>query len=309
MSDPNATQPGAEDFKPAYGQRSSAIDQIAKGVNASYTEDLADFNEDTGQITPLEKPGVEPAAEDTTEDAPLEQVAEAEPQKPAPEDDLIAIVVDGKEVKVKRDQLIDAGRRTLQKESAADRRLQDATETLNRARAYERSLLQQGQPSSDAGNDEEQVPSSDASNGNSAQATPDLRTLVKQEIWKESAVKAADRFVVEFKEIAEDPMAYQLVVQLENERLAQAAAEGVPLGDPWTAYKAHGEKVMTWLGKSRTTAPAIPDDKTERKRGTVTVVGSGTRQPAPQPQKALTVAEQIEKMRTARQGRPVQTNR
>ncbi len=306
MSDQNATQPGAEDFKPAYGQRSSAIDQIAKGVNASYTEDLADFNEDTGQITPLEKPKVEPTAEEAPESTAPEQTAES--QTPAPEDDLIAIVVDGQEVKVKRDQLIDAGRRTLQKESAADRRLQDATETLNRARAYEQSLLQRGQPSPDAGN-EEQVPSSDASNGNSAQATPDLRTLVKQELWKENAVKAADRFAVEFKEIADDPLAYQLVVQLENDRLAQAATEGLPLGDPWNAYKAHGEKVMTWLGKTRGTTPAIPDDKTERKRGTVTVVGSGTRQPAPQAPKVLTVAEQIEKMRTSRQGRPAQPNR
>lgn len=308
MSDPNATQTGAEDFKPAYGQRTSAIDQIAKGVNASYAEDLAQFNEDTGQITPLEKTPVEPAAEETPGDTTPEQEAAAESQTPAPEDDLIAIVVDGQEVKVKRDQLIDAGRRTLQKESAADRRLQDATETLNRAKAYERSLMQQGQPSPDVGN-EEQVPSSDASNGNSAQATPDLRTLVKQELWKENAVKAADRFAVEFKEIADDPLAYQLVVQLENDRLAQAAAEGLPLGDPWNAYKAHGEKVMTWLGKTRGTTPAIPDDKTERKRGTVTVVGSGTRQPAPQAPKVLTLSEQIEKMRTGRQGRPVQPNR
>ncbi|MDO9402044.1 MAG: hypothetical protein Q7T46_11455 [Polaromonas sp.] len=284
------------------------MNQIAKNVDAAYSEDLVAFDEETGQTSPLERKRETVEADDAQDDAPAE--AAAEQPKPAPEDDLIAIVVDGQEVKVKRDQLIDAGRRTLQKESAADRRLQDATETLNRARAYERSLLQQGQPSPDVGN-EEQVPSSDASNGNgnSAHATPDLRTLVKQELWKENAVKAADRFVVEFKEIADDPLAYQLVVQLENDRLAQAAAEGLPLGDPWNAYKAHGEKVMTWLGKSRGTTPAIPDDKTERKRGTVTVVGSGTRQPTPQPQKVLTMAEQIEKMRTSRQGRPVQTNR
>lgn len=301
MTQESATPEGVEALQPAYGARASAMAQIAQQVHAQNAADLADFNEETGELVRKETP------DDTPIDPPDNQ-DEGEPNIQAQPEDSETIIVDGKEVKVKRDQLIEAGKRTLQKESAADRRLQEASETLRRAQAYERQMMQ-GRPSTDAVDDPE-LPSSDAANRSSEQSTPDLRAIVREQLWLSDADKAKDKFQSEFSDIVKDPLAMRLVVQLENERLAEMAAQGIPLtGDPWKAYSEHGNKVREWLGKTKATTAAIPDDKQERKRGTVTVVGSGARQPAPQTQKPLTVAEQIEKMRTSRAGRPIQNSR
>jgi len=99
----------------------------------------------------------------------------------------------------------------------------------------------------------------------------------------------------------------RLVVQLENERLSIAANEGKALyhEDPWEAYKTHGEKVREWLGKNKPAAPSVTDDKTERKRSTTTVVGSGAKLQSSQPKKPLTTSEIIEQQRLSRQGRQI----
>lgn len=293
----DATQTGADELKPAYAARTSAMEEIANSVHERTSAELAEFDEDTGQVI-VKAPPKNEEPEEVPAEIPHEEPKAVEP----PPDDDETIVVDGKEVKVKRDQLLDAGRRTLQKESAADRRLQEATEALNRAKAYERSLLQ-ARPSPDAVESEE-VPSADAPN-RSTQSTPDLRAIVKQELWLDSADRAVDKFKEDYSDIVNDPFAMKLVVQLENERLDKAAVEGVPLGDPWKAYKAHGEEVRKWLGKNKPATPVVSEDRLEQKRSTVTVVGAGARMPAPQTQKPLTTAEQIEEMRKARQGRPI----
>lgn len=297
----DATQTGAENLTSAWTGRASAMAQIAQQAHAQVAEDLNDFDEGTGQLLP--KAGTETPEPDATEDAAGDET-NATTQTP-PADDLETIMVDGREVQVKRTQLLDAGRRTLQKEAAADRRLEEAAETLRRAKAYEQGLMRQ--PSPDAGSEES--PPTDATNGNGThqgQATPDIGALVDQRIWIRDADKAAQRFRDEFKDIVEDPLASRLVVQLENERLAEAAAEGKPLGDPWDAYRTHGVKIREWLGKK---APTMPADKADRKRDTVAVTGAGTRMQPPAPPKQLTTSEIIERQRLARAGRQLSPTR
>jgi hypothetical protein len=308
MTQENATQPGA--FESASSARSQAMAEIAKRVHEQLTPDLNTFDEATGEIgARLE---VQPAQQEQAQTPPpdqedQEQQEQQQAQATQPVDDgLETIVIDGQEKRVKRDQIIEAGRRTLQKESAADRRLEEAAETLRRAKAYEQGVMQR-QPSSDA--DTQQPPSSDAANGTGAEsrtATPDIGTLVEQHLWIHDANKAAKRFRDEFKDIADDPYAARLVAQLEDERLRKAASEGTPLGDPWDAYQAHGQQIRTWLGKAKPAGTVeVSKDKAERKRDTVTVTGSTTRTPAPTTPKPLTVAEQIERMRVARQGKQI----
>jgi hypothetical protein len=312
MTQENATQPGV--FESASSARSQAMAQIAARVHEEQAPDLSTFDEATGEITgklaPETKPEPEQKAEaDETQQAEESTQSAAASAQSAADDGLETIVIDGQEKRVKRDQIIEAGRRTLQKESAADRRLEEAAETLRRVRAMEAALMR-GQPSSDAGN-EEQVPSSDASNGTAttqATATPDIGTLVDERLWLRDADKAAQRFKEEFKDIADDPFAARLVAQLENERLTTLASEGKPItaSDPWEAYKAHGAKVRDWLGKAKPTESVkVSTDKAERKRETVTVTGSTTSRPAPAALKPLTVSEQVEKMRIARMGKAI----
>ena len=322
MQQDNATQAGAESLQPAHSGRNAALAQIASAVNASYQEDMAGFDETTGQILPkqAEKPPVQQPAQETqaaAEEGEQEE-EQQEPQEAAtqtaakPEEELETIVVDGQQVQVKRSQLIDAGRRTLQKEEAAAKRLEEATATLRQAQAYAAQLRQQYQPSPDAGNDS-LSPSSDATNRSGAQAIPveDIRTLVRHEQWLANAETAAQRFKTEFKDIAEDPLLMRLAGQLEDERLAQAAQSGAPLGDPWEAYRKHGETIRArFLKTNQAVQPAVSEDRVERKRSTTTVVGAGARMQASQPKQPLTTTEIIEQQRIARrQGRQIPTAR
>jgi hypothetical protein len=309
MTQENATQPGA--FESAPSARSQAMAEIVRKVHAQTAEDSHSFDEEAGEIgARVEAPAPQEQAQTPAPQPEQQEQQETQQVVSTPADDgLETIVIDGQERKVKREQIIEAGRRTLQKESAADKRLEEAAETLRRARAIEASLLR-GQPSSDAGG-YEQMPSSDASNGTArpqAAATPDLGMLVDERLWLRDAEKAAQRFKEEFKDLADDPLAARLVVQLENERIAALHQEGKPItsGDPWQAYEQLGAKVREWLGKAKPTGQVqVSTDKAERKRSTVTVTGSTTSRPAPQPKKPETVAEQIEKMRIARMGRSI----
>jgi hypothetical protein len=309
MEQENATPTGV--FTPAHSGRSNAMAEIAAQVHAQHAEDFAGFNEETGEIearAPQEQAQTTPPAQEEQQQQETQQAV-----SPPADDGLETIVIDGQERKVKRDQIIEAGRRTLQKESAADRRLEEAAETLRRAKAYEQGIMQR-QPSSDAG--EYQQPSSDAANGTGVsrqgQATPDFGTLVDERLWIHDAQKAAKRFQEEFKDLADDPYAARLVAQLENERLAALANEGKPIteSDPWEAYKQHGAKVRDWLGKAKPTGQVqVSEDKAERKRQTVTVTGSTTSRPAPVAPKTPTTAERIEQMRVARMGRAIPIKR
>jgi hypothetical protein len=309
MTQENATQPGA--FESAPSARSQAMAEIVRKVHAQTAEDSHSFDEEAGEIgARVEAPAPQEQAQTPPPQPEQQEQQETQQAVSTPADDgLETIVIDGQERKVKRDQIIEAGRRTLQKESAADKRLEEAAETLRRVKAMESALLR-GQPSSDAGG-YEQMPSSDASNGTArpqAAATPDLGMLVDERLWLRDAEKAAQRFREEFKDLADDPYAARLVVQLENERLASVAQGGSPIasGDPWQAYQQIGAKVREWLGKAKPTGQvSVSEDKAERKRSTVTVTGSTTSRPAPQPKKPETVAEQIEKMRIARMGRSI----
>lgn len=305
----DATQTGAEGLSPAHAGRNAALAQIASQVNATYAADMASFNEETGEIAPTQAAQATQAAQDAPPvDEPAEEKQEpqesqeAAPQITAPAEDLETIVVDGQQVQVKRSQLLDAGKRTLQKEATADKRLQEAAETLRQVQAYA-AQLRQGQPSQDAGQ-QPQSPSSDATNRSGEpiqqQATPDIRALVKHELWMTSAETAAQKFRTEFKDIADDPMLMRLAAQLEDDRLATAASTGQPLGDPWEAYRKHGETLRARFGKPQQTQATVSEDRTERKRSTTTVVGAGARMQSSQPQKPLTQAEIIEQMRVNR---------
>lgn len=322
MIQDNATQQGADSLQPAHAGRNAALAQIAKAVNETYQEDMQAFDENAGTITPKPEPKQEEqqAAEEAQGEQQGEQEEQQEQQQAAPEktepaDDVETIVVQGQSVQVKKSQLLDAGRRTLQKEATADKRLQEATELLRQAQAYAQGL-RQAQPSQDAGQLSQSLPEQDATNRSGAQhgqqATPDIGTLVDQRLWIHDATKAAQRFQSEFKDIAADPLLMRLAAQLEDERLAQAAEQGLPPGDPWEAYQEHGKKIRERFLKTPATTvqPAVSQDRQERKRSTTTVVGAGARMQSSQPQKPLTTAEIIEQQRLARrQGRQIQQTR
>lgn len=86
--------------------------------------------------------------DDEAEEAPEQQAGEELPiQEDAqgdehPPEEMITIKVNGEEQQVPRSQVLEHGVRTLQKESAADRRLAEASELMRQAQSYEQQVKQ-----------------------------------------------------------------------------------------------------------------------------------------------------------------------
>jgi hypothetical protein len=218
----------------------------------------------------------------------------------------VSIVVDGRAVEVEEDRIIEAGKRTLQKESAADRRLQEAVAKERQAQ----QLLDQARRLSGQDADETQTtPSQDASHTTQATNGVDpqaLDALLENKLYMRDAQKAVEKFKQDFPDIVSDPHLIRLAANMEQDRLDTATALGESFGDPYDAYRRHGESIRDWLKKRAPHAQPVNADKVEKKRSIMAVPAVNATAPKPQEKKPLTVSEQIEAMREARlKGRPV----
>jgi hypothetical protein len=306
---------GAPQQSPHLANRSSVEEEIAAKVHAEVSPDLHAFNEDTGEIIPNEPAKDEqPPAQDAYQE-PSELAVEGEPEpeaKPEPEPapaapKMVSIVVDGQPVEVEESRILEAGKRTLQKDHAADRRLQEATQ----ARKQAEELLRQAQrlsnpdtalnepaPSQDAPQQHQQ-----ATQGIDPQA---LDTYLENKLYMRDAQKAADSFRKEFPDIAADPHLMGMAASLETQRLSTATALGESFGDPYEAYRKHGEAVREWMRMLSGKGPVVNmADKAEKKRTILTVPAASARPAPPAPPREPTVSEIIEAERKARMGRPV----
>ena len=106
---------------PEEDPRLQMVEGIAERARQAREEEFGYTKEDDEDEVPEDEP-------DTQEDSEEEE-PEHEPEEP--KEQYVKIVVDGEEREVPLSQIVDAGRRTLQKESAADRRLEEATRLLN----------------------------------------------------------------------------------------------------------------------------------------------------------------------------------
>lgn len=292
MTDNDPTQQGGQpEFTPGHATRESMMEEIAaRAANVPADEPIAEVED-------------EPVAEVASEE-PEQQADEPEATAEEPAPRMVQIVVHGQTIEVAEDKIIEAGKRTLQKESAADKRLQeaerirrDALALMDRARG-----VAQVEPSQDAPLTEAQPATRDDPAA--------LDVLLEQKLYMRDAQKAANNFRKEFADIAGDPYLMQIAANLEQERLDHAAAIGEPFGDPEEAYRKHGESIRKWL-KER--APAVATTPTtdrqalaERKR-TITTVPAATARARPSaPARPQTVSEIIEAERLARlNGRPL----
>ena len=122
-----ATQEGVEE-KPV-SEREAAIEAIAE----KNRQERAEYHEELG--VELDVP-VKPEAEKAEEEQ-VEEKQEVEEEKKV---ELVKIKVDGQEKEVPVTEIMEAGTRTLQKESAADKRLEEATRMLKQAEERFNSL-------------------------------------------------------------------------------------------------------------------------------------------------------------------------
>jgi hypothetical protein len=259
---------------------------------------------------PAPKPQATATNDDGDDDDDPLPVATAAPAVAAEETE--TIIVDGQEVTVPKNKIIEAGRRTLQKEAAADSRLQHATELFRQAQQYAAQVGLNAEPpaqgarqqSAPSGEDEQgqQQPRQQGIDPAAIGAAVDER--LNGALYRRDAEAAARRFKEEFPDIVSNPMAATWVAQQEDMRIQQATASGKPLGDPYEAYRAHGEAARSQLKALGVQAPSnVAENKADRKRSTVAVSGASVRTPAPQPDKPKSTSQIIADMRKARHQR------
>lgn len=111
--------------------RLNYLDKIAKRNRENIKDDFKPFD---GEDVVEE---VKEEADAPTDDSGAEDKKESKPTATdaAADDDMVTVKIDGREEKVSRRKIEEAGIRTYQKESAADKRLEDATKLLRELQA------------------------------------------------------------------------------------------------------------------------------------------------------------------------------
>ncbi len=294
MSDP--TQQGGQEPKPTINARNAVMAQIAQQAHQIQAEDLSSFNEDTGEIEAKPEPQPEVQQEEVAA-APAAPVVQEAPQKR-----VRSLVVDGQTIEVDEDKVIEAGTRALQKETAADRRLQEATRLKQQAEELlSRARGQNPAPSQD------EPQAAQAINGVTPETLTTLVQGLRQEVTQEvmtnlTAQQAVEKFRSEFQDIASDPDLWLIAVSKNQQRLDHAAAVGAPAGDDLEAYRKIGAEIRAKFAANKPASKTVevPEDKAERKRTITAIPAVNAKAPAPQEQKPKTLSEQIDEMRRKR---------
>ncbi len=279
MADTDPTQTGGQE------EKLNLEEQIAAKVNAAQAADR----------TPLGDEDAEVQAKDEEDEPAPAKAAPVEPE-PAPVKVTRKVKVYGQEEEVDVDKLIEHGIRDYQKDRAADIKLQQAALKLQQAEQQIQQL--QGRPPQGADQQPTATPQPDS-------PPESLEAQLERVAYNRDANRAGSVFRKDFPDIAADPHLMNMAWQLEQQRLQTTAALGEPYGDPFEAYREHGETIRKWVAQFKPVAPPVAQDKIDRKRTITAVPAVNAKAPQPQEDKPQTMSEIIAQERKARQGRPV----
>jgi hypothetical protein len=130
-------EPTQQAATPELNPRIAEMQRIAQQRQEEIAPELQAFDENTGEIFPREE------KQDTLTNQSDQNTVEVSEQQPGP---VYRLKVDGQDVEVAADKVIEAGVRALQKESAADKRLQEAAELKRRYEDMVREAISQPEP-------------------------------------------------------------------------------------------------------------------------------------------------------------------
>lgn len=335
-----ATQSGV-----AVNPRNEMMDEIVRNREEQIADelresgvDIATLERGEGQPPKLERPeGTDEAEWDGLNNEAKSALVEAEAERQRVEDEAAAnpapavapkktkIKVDGQEMEVDDDKIREAGIKALQKESAADKRLEEAARLRAEAEATVLAA-RQPQPNQDrvdppaGGRTVVEKLTDDLfiqavktlQYGNEADAVAALKTIVASAVnsgQPESLTVAQTNELLDFrdatkwahdeyKDILGDPKLKALFVG-EEKRL-RAAGDMRPYREIYTDIGSGLREWKTGLAPAPTPAPAATQSRQERKATVVTIPSAAARQPAPQTPKEPTPSEVVDQMRKAR---------
>jgi hypothetical protein len=281
-------------------ERNDALNSITERARQERDKELEENGHaviDTSGEVKKEEEKIEP------EDEVINEVKEVtEEIKP----ETVRIKVDGEEREVPKDKVYDAGIRAMQKESAADKRLEEATRLLKEAET--RYAQVQDKPENppqqwddatvayvlEHGNDEQKAYAVSLLRGRDT-ATPDdiVRQAEARVMDKIDFRDASQWFLDEYKDIAADPYLFHLASTAEDSLLKNGDTRSRK-----EIYKAIGDDLRKWKGGMTETKSM--EEKKEQKSNIVNLNSASVKKSAPTENKPKTPSEIIEDMRKRR---------
>ena len=305
------------------------ITDVEDGNQQVQSGEVEDTSTDEGVVAKTSPTQREQAMQRILENRKAEQTGDVEgeepPQKAAPtipDPDVFRLKVDGLEVEVPREKVIDSGIRALQKESTADKRLAEASakETQLNARAAELARMEQelltkrnrqidmepdeaGRKFADAlFTDEEEVAKTIT---NITRKLADVESKVEKVHQAEEGKKqqafgdAVQHYHTAHESIASDPDMHLIF----NNNLKRIAAEN-PTLSPTQVVDRAAEHVYTKFGLQRAgekqQAPPGSDRQRAKHNMPAPIKRASARVPAPAPPREKSKADVLDEMRKTR---------
>jgi hypothetical protein len=293
VSEPNRTRMSALDAIAGDEPEENPSEQASVELEALEGE-LVTEQESGAGTTPEE---VEKAEVEVEEQAPAAA-------KPATH----RLKIDGEEREVPEAELIEVGKRALQKELAADKRLEEATRLLNEAKQQRQTVQppkDAAKPAVDAdvvkaiqyGTEEEAAKALGDLMGRNSATPEQIDQIVDQRVAQVMTQKdISTRFSTEFADVVKDPDLFEFARAKVQRRL--------DAGEPntWATYEAAGKEVADKFVKPQVSDPAVTLDEKRAKKSSVTVIKSaaGAKPGAGKDDKPETPAQIIQEIRKAR---------
>ena len=325
----NATQPGVETQEPVEGaplptEREQTMAEITARIRQERDDEIV---ANGGQLVDTKTPPPEDAAQEVSPaqeqtgtiaatplaDAapPADDVPPSPPAGGAPSEELVTIQVDGVLQQVSTDKIYEAGVRAVQKESSADRRLEEATRLL---RHVEQQVAPRAEPTQNTpppqawdeeiiayalahGNEEQKAEAvRQIRGGRQELATPDQVAAIAEAriLDKVDFQNTVDWFQKEFKDVVSDPYLLQLASLQEDHMRAN--------GDRRPRQELYAE-IGTGLRKLRGGGAPVAttlEDKRNQKASITNLPAASARRTTPQAPAPKSPSQIIEEMRTKR---------
>ena len=277
---------------PVNNPRNDAIAVIAERARQERDNEMKDAGHEV----------VDTSGEEVKQDEvkPIEEVKE-EVKEPIIE--TVKIKVDGEEKEVPKDKILDAGIRALQKESAADKRLEEATRLLREAKEYvqPQAKVDPSPVWDDAtvayalehGDEAQKAYAVNQMRARDTTTPEELIAQTTQRVLDNVDFKSStDWFLTEYKDIAKDPYLFQLASMSEDQ--ARANGDNRPRKE---LYKEIGDNLRKWRGVE--TGQSM-EEKKEQKSNIINLPSASVKKSEPAEAKPKTTSDIIEEMRKRR---------